>query len=73
MKTIRALILGILVVTVAWGAHVMVHAMIPQVEIIVVHTGESKTLHYNPETHEEVRNEMADGNVMLTVKPKEDQ
>lgn len=39
--------------------------------IIVVHSGESKTLHYNPETHEEVRNEMADGNVMLTVKPKE--
>lgn len=39
--------------------------------IIVVHSGESKTLHYNPVTHEEVRQEMADGCFMLTVKPKE--
>ena len=27
---------------------------------------------WNPSTHEEVRNETADGNVILTVQPKDD-
>lgn len=38
--------------------------------LIVVHTGETKSLLYNPDTHEEVRSEMADGNIALTVQPK---
>lgn len=68
MKAIKLLILYVAIgVAVAWG----VHTVRSMPDIIVVHTGESKTLHYNPATHEEVRNEMADGNVMLTVKPKE--
>lgn len=39
--------------------------------IIVVRSNESRTLLWNPETHHEVRNETADGNVILTVQPKE--
>lgn len=39
--------------------------------IIIVHTGETKTFHYNPATHGELREEMADGNLMLSVVPKE--
>lgn len=39
-------------------------------DIIVVRTGETRILHYNPDTSEEVRHEMADGNIMLMVKPK---
>lgn len=39
-------------------------------EIIIVHTGESKSLQFNPATHDEVRNEMADGNVMVSAVPK---
>lgn len=39
-------------------------------EIIVVHTGESKSLLWNPLTHDEFRQEMADGNQMFTVTPK---
>lgn len=39
-------------------------------EIIVVHTGESKSLLWNPSTHDEFRQEMADGNQMFTVTPK---
>lgn len=41
-----------------------------QVEIIVVYSNQSKTLLWNPATHEEVRNETADGNVILTVRPR---
>lgn len=41
-----------------------------QVEIIVVHSNQSKTLLWNPATHEEVRNVTADGNVILTVRPQ---
>lgn len=41
-----------------------------QVEIIVVHSNQSKTLLWNPVTHEEVRNQTADGNVILTVQPR---
>lgn len=44
----------------------------PSTNFIVVHTGESKTFLYNPLTHEEVRNETADGNVILTVQPKKE-
>lgn len=39
--------------------------------ITVVHSGESLTIKWNPVTHEEVRNETADGNVILTIQPKE--
>lgn len=45
--------------------------MADEQKIIVVHTDESLTLLYNPVTHHEVRNETADGNVILTVEPKE--
>jgi hypothetical protein len=40
-------------------------------EIIIVHSGESKTFHYNPATHGELREEMADGGMMLSVVPLE--
>lgn len=39
-------------------------------EVIVVHTGESKSLLWNPLTHDEFRQETADGNLMFTVTPK---
>lgn len=48
-----------------------VHALTDRQTIIVVHTGESKSLLYNPATSKEVRGEMPDGNVMLTVQPKD--
>jgi hypothetical protein len=41
-------------------------------DFIVVHTSESRTLLYNPTTHKEVRQEMPDGNVALTVRLKSD-
>lgn len=42
----------------------------PVVTFIVVHTGESRALLWNPLTHDEFRQETADGNLMLTVTPK---
>lgn len=67
MKIIRILTLVIITVVAVWGAS----AAVKRNQIIVVHTGESKTLLWNPATHEEVRNETADGNMMLTVQPKD--
>lgn len=52
------------------GAIIIVNRTGAESEVIVVHTGESRTLQWNPETHEEVRTETPDGNVMLTVQPK---
>lgn len=52
---------------------ITIYALTDKQVIIVVHTGESKTLLYNPATHEVVSNETADGNVILTVQPKKDQ
>ena len=49
----------------------------PTVEIdengmIVVHTGESRSLHFNPATHQELREETADGGIIYTVYPREE-
>lgn len=63
----RALITLWLLLTLALS----VHAFMDRQVIIVVHTGESKTLHWNPATHELIQSEMADGNAMTTVQPKE--
>lgn len=49
----------------------MPNTMTSEQEIIVVHSGESKTFHYNPATHGELREEMADGGMMLSVVPLE--
>lgn len=74
MKTIRTIILIGLTLLAAWQvATWTVHAVDAwySIQVIVVHTGESKTLQFNPDTHKEVRNEMVDGNVMLTIQPRE--
>lgn len=39
--------------------------------ITVVHSGESLTIKWNPVTHKEVRNETADGGIILTVQPQD--
>lgn len=44
--------------------------MIDEKELVVVHTNEAHSLLYNPATHEEFREETADGNVILSVRPK---
>lgn len=36
-------------------------------EIIIVHTGESRTLRYNPLVHGELHQEMPDGDMLLSV------
>lgn len=67
-----ALVLLVIVGTVFLSSRTVAQEKADTQIIIVVHSGESKTLHYNPLTHEEVRHEMADGCFMLTVKPKVD-
>lgn len=42
-------------------------------ELVVVHTGEAHSLLYNPATHEVSQSEVADGNITLSIRPKEDQ
>lgn len=68
MKTLRALFIVWLVI----ATTLCVYSVTAQdnVNIIVVHSNESKTLLYNPATHHEVRNETADGNIILTVERK---
>lgn len=36
-------------------------------EIIIVHTGESRTLRYNPLVHGELHQEMPDGDILLSI------
>lgn len=67
-KTLRTLIIVWLLTAITLSAYAWSNE---RVEIIVVHSGQSKTLLYNPATHEEVRGETADGNVILTAQPKE--
>lgn len=39
--------------------------------IIIVHTGETRVLQWNPDTSEEVHEQLPDGNVRTIVRPKE--
>lgn len=41
-------------------------------DLIVVHTGETRSQLWNPLTHEEVHEETADGNIITTQRPKTD-
>lgn len=68
-KTLRLLVITWLLIAATLSVFAL--ARDEHQTIIVVHTGESKTLLYNPATSVEIRNETADGNVMLTVQPKE--
>jgi hypothetical protein len=73
-KSILHVLLLAFVLTIgAWGVQVTAQDDHPltDISIINVRTHESRTLKWNPVTHEEVRNETADGNVILTVQPKE--
>lgn len=54
----------------AFAQQVWLAAQANHTGIIQVHTGESRTLKWNPLSSEEVRNETADGGVILTVQPK---
>lgn len=68
-----AFVIGVSLIT--WGSVSIACAVerladAQEPNIIVVHSNQSKTLLYNPLTHHEVRNETADGNVILTVQPK---
>lgn len=62
------ILLIVLLVSLVWRAQ-RIYAIQEQ-EIIVVHTGEAKALHWNPATHIEVRHEMADGSFMTLVTPR---
>lgn len=46
--------------------------MIIEKELVVVHSDEAHSLLYNPATHEVSQSETADGNVILSVRPKQD-
>lgn len=68
----NSLLYLLLFIVLILGAIIIVNRTGAESEVIVVHTGESQTLMWNPETHEEVRTETPDGNVMLTVQPKKE-
>lgn len=67
MKQLRTLIIIWLLAATVFSVYALAAG---QVEIIVVHSNQSKTLLWNPVTHEEVRNQTADGNMIVTVQPK---
>ena len=70
MRLARITLALLSAVVAGWGVHAATQPMTQQQRIIVVRSDESKTLLWNPTTHEEVRNETADGNVIMTVRPK---
>lgn len=44
--------------------------MITEKELVVVHSDEAHSLLYNPLTHEVSESEVADGNIILSIRPK---
>lgn len=53
-----------------YAHQIWLKAQTNHIGIIQVHTGQSRTLKWNPLSSEEVRNETADGGVILTVQPR---